>query len=221
MSEALYLERCRLCRGRLENRNVTFAQPSDGRVTIVRNVPAEVCRQCGESLFSAKTAKRIQELVRSDSPPKHMELVQVHDMAADSSLEPPEDQGWSPEYSFSSQSIYTNAPEEPGVYQVLQQQEYARYFGTTRILKIGLSGQDLRTELVNHLNRHVAANHLKRILNQPEPGVSFRFSVLKTEQVADAEKTLLKEFEDRHWDLPVLNAQRGYKRGDDRHYRLK
>ena len=85
----------------------------------------------------------------------------------------------------------------------------------------GYQAKTYGTELVNHLNRHVTANRLKRILNQPEPGVSFRFSVLKTEQVADAEKTLLKEFEDRHWDLPFLNAQRGYKRGDDRHYRLK
>ncbi len=200
---------------------MTFAQPSGGRVTIVRNVPAEVCCQCGESLFSGETAKQIQKLVRADSPPKRMELIAVHDMAADSSLEPSEDAGWSPEYSFSSQSINTHAPEEPGIYQVLQQQEYARYFGTTRILKIGLSKLDLRNELASHLNLHTTANRLNRILNQPEPGVSFRFSVLKTEQVADAEKSLLKEFEDRHWDLPVLNAQRAYNWREDHHYRLK
>ena len=211
-------DRCRHCGGTLEDRSVTYAQPSDGRVTIVRNVPAEVCRQCGESLFSGKTAKHIQELVRSDRLPKRMELVAVHDMADDAALEPPENSGWSSEYSFSSESINTNAPEEPGVYEVLQKCEYSRYLGATRILKIGLSNRDIRKELRNHLYRQ-DANRLKRILNQPESEVSFRFSVLKNEEVAEAEKALLKEFEDLHWDRPVLNAQRGYdKRGNDRHY---
>jgi hypothetical protein len=30
---------------------------------------------------------------------------------------------------------------------------------------------------------------------------------------------LLRAFEDAHWDLPLLNSQRGYGRGADVHYR--
>lgn len=33
-----------------------------------------------------------------------------------------------------------------------------------------------------------------------------------------AEKRLLREFEDAHWELPLLNSTRGYERGEDRHY---
>ncbi len=42
---------------------------------------------------------------------------------------------------------------------------------------------------------------------------------MKMEEVSYEEAKLLREFEDIHWDLPVLNNQRGYKRGDDRQYR--
>ena len=35
----------------------------------------------------------------------------------------------------------------------------------------------------------------------------------------EIESELLRQFEDRHWDLPVLNSTRGYGRDTDKHYR--
>jgi hypothetical protein len=48
--------------------------------------------------------------------------------------------------------------------------------------------------------------------------LAFRYAGLSTNEAREAEKFLLRGFEDKHWDLPVLNSQRGYDRGEDRHY---
>lgn len=129
--------------------------------------------------------------------------------------------GWSVEFDFSEQGI-SKAPQKPGIYEILQSAEYPRYEGTTRILKIGCShrADDLQSELKNHLKRHAAANRLRRICRRPNLQVTFQYS--QTSDGAEArtkERELLMQFEDKHWDLPVLNAQRGYNREEDKKYR--
>lgn len=127
---------------------------------------------------------------------------------------------WSIEYPFQKKSIEDFAPLDPGVYQILQSIAYPRYEGVTHVLKIGLSEKNLRKEISNHLSRHVAANRLERIRLRHCPQLSFRFSIVDRDVAAAVEKDLLRQFEDRHWDLPTLNAQRGYGRDSDKHYRL-
>ena len=129
------------------------------------------------------------------------------------------DLAWSDEYWLSAHSIANNAPVTSGVYEILQSHEYPRYRGATRNLKIGVSKNDLSSELANHDIRHTAANRLARVRSQPRLTVSFKYVILGVEAAGNAEKALLKDFEDHHWDLPVLNSQRGYGRGEDRHYR--
>jgi hypothetical protein len=126
---------------------------------------------------------------------------------------------WSEEVTFVASSIKENVPACPGVYQILQSAEYPRYDGSTRVLKIGISKSNLREELLNHIIRHHAANRLSRMLNHSQVSVTIRFTLVASEKTADAEKELLREFEDRHWDLPVLNSNRGYQRGEDSHFR--
>ena len=46
---------------------------------IFENVPASVCRQCGESLLSAATARLIDQLARGERPPTRTEEVLVYD----------------------------------------------------------------------------------------------------------------------------------------------
>jgi len=72
---------------------------------------------------------------------------------------------WSKEFPFERKSLQY-VPEEPGVYQILQSDEYQRYRGASRILKIGASKSNLRSEIENHFVRHTAANRLARIKNQ-------------------------------------------------------
>jgi hypothetical protein len=125
---------------------------------------------------------------------------------------------WSEEFVFSVDVIKAAIPPSPGIYQLLQSTEYPRYDGSTRVLKIGMSLSNLRTEILNHLTRHTAAGRLSRILNRRNVSVTIRFSLVEAEKATIAEKELLCEFEDRHWELPVLNSQRGYKRGEDSHF---
>lgn len=126
---------------------------------------------------------------------------------------------WSEEVTFSTDAIREKIPPSPGVYQILQSTEYSRYDGSTRVLKIGLSKSNLRQELLNHTDRHTAARRLSRILNRRQVSVTIRFTLTEPEKTIVAEKGLLCEFEDKHWELPVLNSQRGYTRGQDSHFR--
>ena len=127
---------------------------------------------------------------------------------------------WSAEIPFIRDTIRNQIPNEAGVYQFLQSEEYPRYKGTTRVLKIGESS-GLREEILNHMVRHTVANRLARIRNQPGIAVSVIFAIVPTDDREDIERELLRQFEDEHWDLPVLDSQRGYGRGEDAHYRLQ
>lgn len=126
--------------------------------------------------------------------------------------------GWSAEYAFDATLIRNRVPGSAGVYEICQSAEYPRYFGRTKTLKIGISKGNLQQELLNHFIRHAAANRLTRIRNRPGINVTFRYALLLPETVAATEKSLLREFEDVHWDLPALNSTRGYERGEDRRY---
>ena len=124
---------------------------------------------------------------------------------------------WSAEYDLTIESIRENAPSEPGVYQILQEGEHPRYNRQTRVIKIGES-QNLPSELENHLTRHTCRNRLIRILNSGQQ-ITFRYRRTDAKDSREEQDRLLRVFEDRHWDLPVLSLQRGYLREQDRHYR--
>jgi len=126
---------------------------------------------------------------------------------------------WSEEIEFAKDSIERAVPCTSGVYRILQSTDYPRYMGTTRVLKLGKSDCDLRQEVLNHLQRHTAANRLARVLKQQAIRVTVACACTDLDSAGEQERALLREFEDIHWDLPVLNGQRGYERGTDAHYR--
>lgn len=121
---------------------------------------------------------------------------------------------WSPEMPFESAAILA-VPTTAGLYRILQNVEYPRYRGSTRILKIGMSRLNLRAEIRNHFVRHTVANRLKRI--RAEKGLSITVQVMScaAEVARDEEARLLREFEHAHWEVPVFNSTRGFKRGAD------
>lgn len=125
---------------------------------------------------------------------------------------------WSVEIQFDPSAIARALPHRSGVYQILQSMEYARYRGNTRVLKIGKSLKDLCEEVLNHVQRHTAANRLVRIRRREDVSVTVVFAEMSAEAASECERRLLRSFEDNHWDLPVLNSQRGYERGSDAHY---
>lgn len=117
---------------------------------------------------------------------------------------------WKGEFPLTLDGI-SNAPDVPGVYRIKQSEEYWRYKGFTRVLKIGKSDKSLQEELRNHLNRHTAANRIKRIKNDALE-VTLDYKVLSSDNTDSYEKELLRNSENEHWDLLALNSTRGYKR---------
>jgi YgiT-type zinc finger domain-containing protein len=58
---------------------VTYTIEVDGNLTIIRNVPARVCVESGEQLFSAETVERIQQLLLKKQKPSRTIEVPVFD----------------------------------------------------------------------------------------------------------------------------------------------
>ena len=56
---------CFMCKGDLEDKNTTFMVELDNCIIIIKNVPSQVCRQCGEVSYSNEVAKQLEKLVNS------------------------------------------------------------------------------------------------------------------------------------------------------------
>lgn len=54
---------CALCRGEMESRLVTFTQDLGKCVVVVRNVPAQVCTECGNIWYSGTVVKHLEAIV--------------------------------------------------------------------------------------------------------------------------------------------------------------
>tara|TARA_B100000315_G_scaffold166371_1_gene154993 strand:- start:2128 stop:2391 length:264 start_codon:yes stop_codon:yes gene_type:complete len=72
---------CPLCGSPLEKKRVTHPQECNGTVIILENVPAEVCRQCGEILIQPGVLEHVQRVVWSESTPERTAQVPVYDLA--------------------------------------------------------------------------------------------------------------------------------------------
>ena len=74
------MKKCPICGGKLELKKITHPQKYQDKVIVLENVPAEVCRQCGEVLLSPEVAKKMQKLVWSEAKPKRTLQVPVYDL---------------------------------------------------------------------------------------------------------------------------------------------
>jgi len=66
-----------LCGGKLKKRRVTLQHWLDGKLYVVENVEAEVCSQCGERYYHAKTLDRIDAMLRRKHAVKKRMTVEV------------------------------------------------------------------------------------------------------------------------------------------------
>ena len=55
---------CMYCKGELARRQVSYTANRNGYHLIIDDVPAWVCRQCGEYLFDEETTEAIQAMLR-------------------------------------------------------------------------------------------------------------------------------------------------------------
>ena len=55
--------RCFFCKGEMERTTTKFILDLGYCVVIVKNVPAMVCKQCGEKTFDSDTMERLEQIV--------------------------------------------------------------------------------------------------------------------------------------------------------------
>lgn len=66
------MKRCPFCKGLIEAQRVEHIHRWEGHLFILRNVPAEVCTQCGEVFFAPDTLHAMDDIVtRKPKPEEH------------------------------------------------------------------------------------------------------------------------------------------------------
>ncbi len=68
---------CSFCDGELEECKVTYEYRWEGKLFVFEDVPARVCRQCGEKYFDAKVVKAMERTVLNQVKPKRTLQVPV------------------------------------------------------------------------------------------------------------------------------------------------
>ena len=68
---------CYFCAGKTEIRNVDEDFRWKGKLFVIKDVPVEVCTQCGERYYSADVSKKIDKLVQSGKAPQETIKVPV------------------------------------------------------------------------------------------------------------------------------------------------
>ncbi len=74
-------QRCMICQGELELQRVTRAQEYEGRWVVIENLPALVCRQCGERYYTPDAHDLVVALIQGHGSPARTETIEVYDAA--------------------------------------------------------------------------------------------------------------------------------------------
>lgn len=74
--------KCDYCRGQTVKRRVKKHHWHKGALFVVENVPADVCRECGERYFHAKTLDAIDRLLAGNHQVKRNLNVEVVELEA-------------------------------------------------------------------------------------------------------------------------------------------
>jgi YgiT-type zinc finger domain-containing protein len=59
------MEKCLMCKGDLEKGNVNHIVDLDNFIIIIKNVPANVCIQCGEYYLEHKVTLKIEKIIEN------------------------------------------------------------------------------------------------------------------------------------------------------------
>lgn len=64
------MSECYFCQGKTEIKRVDIDLRWGSKLFVVKNVPIEICSQCGEKYYSAKVSKKLDELAKKQSSKK-------------------------------------------------------------------------------------------------------------------------------------------------------
>ncbi len=62
--------KCDLCGGRVIEQKTTYTLKVGERFIMIENVPAKLCQQCGETLYSPDVVERLQKTIWSNRDPE-------------------------------------------------------------------------------------------------------------------------------------------------------
>ena len=65
----------------LVEQRVTYTLELDGRIIVVENVPARVCLETGERLYSPETVEHLQQMVLGEAEPSRVIEVPVFEFS--------------------------------------------------------------------------------------------------------------------------------------------
>lgn len=70
---------CYFCKGKTKIKNIDVDFRWKNQLFVVKNVPVEVCSQCGERYYSAEVSQKLDKLVkeRGTATKKPFEILQV------------------------------------------------------------------------------------------------------------------------------------------------
>lgn len=60
------MRECYFCRGRIESQLITVDYRWGDNLIIIKNVPAQVCSQCGEKYFDAEVSRQMEHIALRD-----------------------------------------------------------------------------------------------------------------------------------------------------------
>jgi YgiT-type zinc finger domain-containing protein len=72
---------CYFCKGKTDKQRVTVDYRWGDKLVIIKNVPAEVCSQCGERYFDAEISRHMEAIVLSEEKPRFSITVPVCEFA--------------------------------------------------------------------------------------------------------------------------------------------
>ena len=72
---AVEMKECPFCKGHITLQRIEHVHRWQGKFYILRNVPAEVCTQCGEVFFAPKELGAMDDIVmRGTKPQEHLSI---------------------------------------------------------------------------------------------------------------------------------------------------
>jgi YgiT-type zinc finger domain-containing protein len=73
--------KCHFCAGTVSEKKITVDYRwGETMVTVIKNVPAGVCQNCGEQYFKANVVKAMEKLARSKRKPKQFLKVPIREL---------------------------------------------------------------------------------------------------------------------------------------------
>ena len=77
----VHIMKCVFCGGSMVKSKVTFTYEEDEKHLIIEHVPAEVCKMCGEKMYSPEVTDELLRFARNEFKPARKIEVPVYDFA--------------------------------------------------------------------------------------------------------------------------------------------